>query len=170
MKTIYLARHAKSSWTTGSADFGRPLSVRGETDAMKVGRKMFDLDWRPQKIISSPAVRAKLSCQVYCEILKFNEEDIEWNSDIYNACTITLLQLLTNLDENTESVMLLGHNPSMEDLIVHLCGYSQVNEQKQADGKIFTTANVAKITTESLWKDIVMDEMQLHKILRPKEL
>ena len=171
MKTIYLARHAKSSWSSGfTKDFDRPLNSRGESDAIKMGKAMQDLSWYPEKIIASPAIRVKQTCKAYCKIIDYSIENIEWNTDIYAAYTITLLQLLTSLDENTNSIMLIGHNPAIEDLLIHLCGYSKVNETKQSDGKIFTTANVAKLTTNSAWKDLVMDEMSLEKLLRPKEL
>ena len=171
MKTIYLARHAKSSWNSGSdTDFDRPLNSRGEADAIKMGEELLRLSWMPEKIIASPAIRVKQTCQAYCEILGYQIGNIEWNSEIYSAYTITLLQLLTGLNESTQSVMLIGHNPAMEELLVHLCGHSQVNDQQQSDGKIFTTANVAKLTTNATWKNLVTDEMKLEKLLRPKEL
>lgn len=171
MKTIYLARHAKSSWSSGFVkDFDRPLNTRGESDAVKMGEAMQNLSWMPEKILASPAMRVKQTCEAYCEILDYPIDNVDWNPDIYAAYTITLLQLLTSLEETTKSVMLIGHNPAMEDLLLHLCGYSKVNETKQSDGKIFTTANVAKLNTNAPWKDLVMDEMYLEKMLRPKEL
>ena len=171
MKTIYLARHAKSSWNSVAVnDFDRPLNIRGEADAVKMGEELKRLDWLPEKIIASPAIRAKQTCKAYCEILDYPVANVEWNSEIYAAHTITLLQLLLSLNESINSVMLIGHNPAMEDLLVHLCGYSKVSEQQQKDGKIFTTANVAKLSTNVEWKDLVMDEMSLYKMLRPKEI
>ena len=171
MKTIYLARHAKSSWNSVAvSDFDRPLNRRGEADAVKMGEELKRLDWLPEKIIASPAIRAKQTCKSYCEILDYPVANVEWNSEIYAAHMITLLQLLLSLNESINSVMLIGHNPAMEDLLVHLCGYSKVSEQQQKDGKIFTTANVAKLSTNVEWKDLVMDEMSLDKMLRPKEI
>lgn len=171
MKTIYLARHAKSSWSSiATSDFNRPLSKRGQSDSVKIGEELKQLNWLPGKLIASPAIRVKQTCKTYCEILDYPLDNVEWNSEIYAAHTITLLQILASLNETINSVMLIGHNPAMEDLLVHLCGYSQVSEQQQKDGKIFTTANVAKLTTQADWKDLVMDEMHLDKLLRPKEL
>lgn len=171
MKTIYLARHAKSSWGNPvKTDFDRPLNKRGQADAIKMGEELKRLAWLPEKIIASPAIRAKQTVKAYCEIIDYPIQSIEWNSEIYAAYIITLLQLLTNLSENTKSVMLVGHNPALEDLLVHLCGYAKVSQCQQKDGKIFTTANIAKITTNVAWKDLVMDEMQLEGLLRPKEL
>lgn len=171
MNTIYLARHAKSSWMSSALnDFDRPLNKRGEKDAVLIAEELKRLAWLPEKIIASPAIRAKQTCKAYCEILDYPVSNVEWNSEIYAAHTITLLHILTGLDESKNSVMLIGHNPAMEDLLVHLCGYAQVSEHQQKDGKIFTTANVAKLTTEAAWKDLVMDEMNLESLLRPKEV
>ena len=171
MKTIYLARHAKSSWNSiATSDFDRPLSKRGQLDSVKVGEELKRLDWLAEKIIASPAIRVKQTCKSYCEIIDYPLGNVEWNSEIYAAHTITLLHILASLNETIKSVMLIGHNPAMEDLLVHLCGYEQASEKQQKDGKIFTTANVAKLTTQADWKDLVMDEMQLDKLLRPKEI
>jgi len=171
MKTIYLARHAKSSWSSGAdTDFDRPLNERGEADAIKIGEELKRLDWLPEKIIASPAIRAKQTCEVYCETLGYSVRDIEWNSEIYEARTITLLHLLASLDETTKSVMLMGHNPAMEDLLVLLSGYSTVCKHQQSDGKIFTTANIVKLTTDATWTELVSDEIRLEKLLRPKEI
>jgi len=85
MKTIYLARHAKSSWDMSfvlnlSSDFDRPLNKRGESDAVKVGNEMKKRLWQPDVIISSPAKRAKQTCLSYCENLDYSSNDIEWET------------------------------------------------------------------------------------------
>ena len=171
MKTIYLARHAKSSWNSLAAtDFDRPLSSRGMEDAERIGEELQSLGWLPEKIIASPAIRVKQTCKILCEAIHFPVDQVEWNSEIYAAYMVTLLHLLSSLDESVDRVMLIGHNPAMEDLLVHLCGYSTINEVKQKDGKIFTTANIAKLTSDVEWKNLVMDEAKLEKLLRPKEI
>ncbi len=168
-KTIYLARHAKSSWNSGAAtDYERPLSRRGLTDVVRMGDELHRLGWKPEKIISSPAIRAKQTCQILCEKLDFPFSDVMWNTDIYAAYVVTLLHSLSTLSESTKSVMLIGHNPAMEDLLLHFC--SDANAFQQDNGKLFTTGNVAKITLNSKWKDLTMCEANLEKILRPKEL
>jgi len=122
-KTIYLARHAKSAWDTDAAsDFDRPLSNRGQQDVVRVGKKFAELGWKPDKIISSPALRARQTCEVLCENIGISADRIIWNDDIYAAYTVSLLHLLSQQPEALESVMLVGHNPSMEELLVHLCG------------------------------------------------
>ena len=171
MKTIYLARHAKSSWNTEvTSDFERALNERGKADSIKMAEELRRLMWLPEKIIASPAVRVKQTCKAYCEILEYPLGEVEWNSDIYEAYAVTLLQVLANLDEGIQSVMLIGHNPSLEDVLMNLCGRSALKEHSQVNGKIFTTANIAKLITNSPWKDLITDDVLLDEILRPKEL
>lgn len=168
-KTIYLARHAKSSWDSGvSKDFGRPLSERGQIDATRMGIELNMLGWKPEKIIASPALRAHQTCLALCAGMQLSADDmVAWNKDIYAAYMITLLQILTSLPEQQQSIMLIGHNPSMEDLLLHLCG-DDVPRQK--NGKLFTTANVARLSVSVPWKELVMHNAQLEGLLRPKEL
>lgn len=168
-KTIYLARHAKSSWKSDAVtDFDRPLNNRGISDALLMGDELNRLDWKPEKIISSPAIRAKQTCKTLCEKLAIPIESVVWNKDIYAAYVITLIHILSTLPESTKSVMLIGHNPAMEDLLLHFCGDASSYHQK--DGKLLTTSNVVKITTQSDWKDLTLCDAVLDKILRPKEL
>ncbi|MCF6190832.1 MAG: histidine phosphatase family protein [Cocleimonas sp.] len=168
-KIIYLARHAKSSWDSGAAtDYDRPLSNRGVADAVRMGDELQRLGWKPERVISSPAIRAKQTCQTLCDKLDFPFDGVVWNKDIYAAYVVTLLHSLSALPESSNSVMLMGHNPSMEDLLLHFC--SDANAFQQENGKLFTTGNIAKITVDAAWKDLTLCEAKLEEILRPKEL
>jgi phosphohistidine phosphatase len=168
-KTIYLARHAKSAWDTAApTDFDRPLSNRGMDDAIAMGKALNFQSWKPEKIISSPALRAQLTCLAYCEYLDFDTNLIHWQKEHYAAYMVTLLQCLTNLPETLNSVMLLGHNPAMEDLLIHLCG--DLSDYRQQNGKLFTTGNIARLSTKGKWRDLIMGEAIMIQLLRPKEL
>ena len=168
-KTIYLVRHAKSSWYQRvTSDFERPLSDRGIADAIRMGDTLNSLGWKPEKILSSPAIRAKQTCEIFCDKLTIPLDNINWKKDIYAAYTVTLLQLLSAQNESLKSIMLIGHNPSMEDLLLHLCHDALSHRQK--NGKLLTTGNVVKITLSTSWKEIAMSDATLVKILRPKAL
>jgi len=170
-KTIYLARHAKSAWDSGaSTDFDRPLSERGMADAIRMGKALNKLSWKPEKIIASPALRAQLTCLAYCDCLDIDEQEVAWDEDFYAAYMVTLLHRLSSLPEDINSVMLVGHNPAMEDLLEHLCSEPALHNYRQKNGKLFTTGNVAKISVGVAWKDLLMSELILEKLLRPKEL
>jgi phosphohistidine phosphatase len=170
-KILYLARHAKSSWRSDAqSDFDRPLSKRGRDDAARVAKALRNLGWQPDTIISSPAIRAKQTCRYYAEALGFTPNQVIWNNDIYHAYTITLLHLLSRLPDDCNHVMLVGHNPAMEDLLYHLCGEESARVHMQNNGKLLTTANVVKIVIDVAWKDLVMCDALLDQFLRPKEL
>jgi len=170
-KTIYLVRHAKSSWTSGAkSDFERPLSKRGLENIAQMGQKLNKLGWYPESVISSPALRAKKTCRILCESVDFPADSIAWNNDIYAAYMVTLLHILSAQSESNKSVMLVGHNPAMEDLLLHLCGEGIWKSHAQENGKLFTTGNVAKISFKGPWKSLTMNESKLVQLLRPKEL
>ena len=165
-KIIYLARHAKSSWSSqASNDFDRPLSQRDESDAHLIASELSKQNWKPEKIIASPALRAKQTCLAFCESLNIPDGIVEWDKNIYEAHMITLLQKLSSLPESLQSVMLIGHNPSMENLLLHLSDHVP----RQDNGKILTTGNVAKLSTSTLWEDMILQNMTLKGLLRPKE-
>jgi len=170
-KTIYLARHAKSAWDSGApTDFDRPLSDRGVDDAIRMGRELDKRSWKPEKIIASPALRSQLTCLAYCDCLGINEQEVVWTDDFYAAYMVTLLQSLRALSDSVKSVMLIGHNPAMEDLLLHLCDEQAVQNYYQKNGKLFTTGNVAKISVEGEWEKLLMLGANLEEILRPKAL
>ena len=170
-KTIYLARHAKSSWKShAQTDFDRPLSKRGMKNAEKMGVELAKLNWMPECIISSPALRASQTCHILCENIGFPSDHIVWSRDIYAAYMVTLLHALSREPETTKSVMLVGHNPAIEDLLLHLCGEAIWKDHAQKNGKLFTTGNIAKISVDNTWKSLAMGGAKLAQLLRPKEL
>ena len=170
-KTIYLARHAKSSWNSPAQnDFERPLSRRGMADAQRVASELAHRQWIPEKMISSPAERAKQTCHAFCEGIHYPQEDVIWEPALYGAYTITLLQLISHLPEALNSVMLIGHNPAMEDCLEHLCDAAVFEKLRQVNGKLFTTSNVARLHLSVPWKDIVMQQADLESLIRPKAL
>jgi len=111
---LFLLRHAKSDWSTqGQKDFDRELAPRGNLDAPRMGRKLYELGVSPDLIIASTAIRAKYTAQYIAEQLKFDTEKIEFNEEIYEASLRTLLHVINNLPEETKKVMLVGHNPGL---------------------------------------------------------
>ena len=86
MKTLYLIRHAKSSWDDPKLpDFERPLNTRGERDAPKMGKRLKEKDVHPQTMISSPAKRALTTCTKICEVLGCPSQIIKTNRRLYHA-------------------------------------------------------------------------------------
>jgi len=121
IKTLYIARHAKSSWDDSSlSDFERPLKKRGEKDAPMMGKILYSKDVQPDLIISSPAQRAISTAHILATEIKYPIENIVTNEAIYEASTSTLLDIIEQLDDTLKSVMLIGHNPSFTRLANYL--------------------------------------------------
>ena len=120
-KTLYLARHAKSSWADPDlSDFERPLKKRGEKDAPMMGKILASKGVKPELIISSPAKRAITTAYILAEEIKYPKENIVTKEDIYAAATSDLLEIIEQLDDSLKSVMLVGHNPSFTNLANYL--------------------------------------------------
>ncbi len=114
MKTLYLVRHAKSSWKFPELDdFERPLNKRGKRDAPAMGRLLKDKDIMPDIIISSPAVRASMTTKIISDILSYPLSRVKYSDEIYEADTTSLLRVVSRVDDKFNSTMLIGHNPGM---------------------------------------------------------
>ena len=161
MKTLLLLRHAKSSWATATtADFNRSLNERGIRTAPVIGKLLKDDNLTPDLIICSPARRTRQTLELVIEATGW-EIETRFDSDIYEASTGALLEILSGVDDGIESILMIGHNPGLEDLIRNLTGeiYS------------FPTAGLAKISlaVES-WENIVSSCGKLEMLIKPKEI
>ncbi|MDM8542641.1 histidine phosphatase family protein [Desulfococcaceae bacterium HSG9] len=117
MRTLYLVRHAKSSWKNpGLDDFERPLNKRGYRDAPFMGKILKKMNVSPSLIISSSATRAGVTARTIAEKINYPLEKIQYSEDIYLAGEGELLRLIERLDDNKKKVMLVGHNPGFTSL------------------------------------------------------
>lgn len=116
MKTLYLLRHAKSSWDNPDLeDFDRPLNARGEKDAPRMGKRLRKGDLKPELICSSPAVRAITTARLVAEEMEYPVNTILRVEKLYHAGSETILGVLRGIDDRHGSVMLVGHNPGFTD-------------------------------------------------------
>lgn len=161
MKTIFLLRHAKSSWENSDlSDFDRPLNQRGLEAAPFMGEIIFKNQFQIDKIISSPARRARQTAILVKENANINGE-IEYDDRIYEASPPRLLKVISEIDEKYQSAMLVGHNPGMEGLVKSLAGELQP----------MPTAALAVIDLKiDKWNEIIADCGTLRTLLRPKSL
>ncbi|HEY4651523.1 MAG TPA: histidine phosphatase family protein [Pontibacter sp.] len=116
MKTLYILRHAKSSWEFEElSDHDRPLNKRGRDDAPLIGRELASRGVLPGLIISSPAVRAITTANLVGKELGYNPDDIVIDERIYGADKNTLLEVVQETPVEHESVMLVGHNEALTE-------------------------------------------------------
>lgn len=126
MKHILLLRHAKSSWEDSSLDdFDRPLAKRGLKDAPRMGAFAQQTGYVPDLIISSPAERAKQTTRLFRKSAGIEKQEIQWEEDFYYGSCFDYLRVLQKCDDNRETVMLVGHNPKMEEMVSLLCSDSK---------------------------------------------
>lgn len=124
MKHLYLVRHAKSSWAQlDTPDFDRPLNKRGKADAPIMGRHL-----RQQRgvvvnqVICSTAKRARATAKLLVKGLAYDFDQVLWNETIYSGDVNDLCNLIKKSDDAWQSVMVIGHNPDMTDLVNLLAG------------------------------------------------
>jgi phosphohistidine phosphatase len=122
MKTLLILRHAKSSWKDDSLpDRERPLNKRGQEDAPKMGALLRKKDLVPDLVLSSPAQRARLTAELVIEESGYQGE-VEFREELYSFDAEPYLKALTRLEDTIQCVMLVGHNPAMEELVERLTG------------------------------------------------
>ena len=114
MKSLYLLRHAKSSWAEhGLSDRERPLAKRGLHDAPMMGERFHSRGEHLDRVISSPAVRAHTTAQLFCEACGFQAQDIETESDLYFLGSGSIEEVILNQDDERQALMLVFHNPDI---------------------------------------------------------
>ena len=116
MKTLYIIRHAKSSWKDMSLDdYDRPLNKRGKLNAPLMGSRLKKETVKPDIILSSPAKRAKSTAKIIAKKLKYSKK-IVFNEDVYESSPSKLHKILTKIDDKNSIVFLFGHNPELNML------------------------------------------------------
>lgn len=123
MKTLYLMRHAKSSWEDKNIeDIDRPLNERGNRNAPFMGQIMQQNGILPEEIITSSAERNLATLRHICPIIDFPFSNVKVDYNLYNAPVATIIMTIKEVPEYINSLMIVGHNPGMTDLVVYLSG------------------------------------------------
>ncbi|WP_400193286.1 SixA phosphatase family protein [Hymenobacter sp. B81] len=116
MKTLYLMRHAKSSWSFNDlSDQERPLNDRGRSDAPHMGQALAARGIRPHLLVSSPAVRAMSTAALVARELQYPPDQIQVIDGIYHADVDQLVDIIRELPDEAETVLLVGHNNTISD-------------------------------------------------------
>lgn len=160
MKTLYILRHAKSSWSDPDlADFDRPLNDRGNTAAPFMGKVIGENGFNPELILSSPAVRARQTAELVIGSAPLPGE-LKFDDRIYEASPQTLRTVASEISDDVGSAMIVGHNPGMEGFIRYLTGELQP----------MPTAALAVIHLNiDKWRDVGGNSGRLSKVFRPKD-
>lgn len=167
-RELLILRHGKSDWDSGAKnDFKRPLAKRGKRDAPRVGEWLYREGLVPTYVVSSPAERARQTAHKVCKNLDHKYKDVVWDSDIYDADVDALIRVLGRVPASAPLVLLVGHNPGLEDLIGYLAGG---DFDAPDDGKLLTTAATARLEMPDDWSQLDRGCAVLLSITKPKEL
>ncbi|TNF38640.1 MAG: histidine phosphatase family protein, partial [Gammaproteobacteria bacterium] len=132
---LLILRHGKSDWPIGVPDFDRPLKERGKRDARRMGLWIVEQRIVPDHVISSPAARAITTAEKICKVMGVHHSKIIQDEMTYEAEVDNLVAVLKKAPEKAGIVMLIGHNPGLESLLLHLADNVLIPE----DGKLLPT-------------------------------
>jgi phosphohistidine phosphatase len=121
MKTLFLIRHAKSSWEDPyQKDMERVLNERGKRDAPRMGKRLKEREVNPDFMLTSPAVRALSTCETIAGIIGYKKENIRTDRKLYHASDEQILTIIKKLSDKHNEVMLFGHNPGLSEFVERL--------------------------------------------------
>lgn len=175
MKSLGLFRHAKSGWADPRArDFDRPLGERGERGAAIMGRHIRDYGRERglhfDRVLASPAVRVAETIE-RAELAFAGGLTVEWDRRIYLASSATLIDLLRDLEGDPAAVLMVGHNPGLEDVIFDLVpddGTSPLRDEIEV--KFPTAAFAVLELAVDRWANLNEGCARIVALTRPRDL
>lgn len=170
MKILTLLRHAKSSWDDPvTRDFDRPLNARGRRAARTIGREMRALGLAFDAVIASSAVRVRETLRDVAEGYGRPLEHEE-DADLYLASPAVLLERIHHIDDGVERLLVVGHNPGLEQLALLLAGADESGKRGELAVK-YPTATIAEIALPvASWADVREGGGTLRRFIRPRDL
>ena len=166
-KTLYLLRHAKSSWDDPTlADHDRPLASRGRRASRVIAEHLRRQRITPTLVLCSSSTR---TCETLERISAGLGEEIEVQIEegLYTASASDLLERLRKVDARVDSVMLIGHNPALWELALSLAGAGR--DLKRLTKK-FPTAALATLAFQGSWRELASGAAELVAFVTPREL
>ena len=162
MKTLFLIRHAKSSWSSPELyDIDRPLNERGKNDAPLIGNVLKNNSVSADIIYSSPAVRAITTAKIIARSIGYPTKKIIIKPGIYEASVPDLLTIINSIDNKYNNAMIFGHNPGLSYLSNYLCNNFRNN---------MPTCSVVQLQFEiNNWIEITENSGSLIKFEYPKK-
>jgi phosphohistidine phosphatase len=168
MKTLLLLRHAKSSWTDPLDDHDRPLSGRGGRAARAMAEHMASQGLVPDRVLCSSAVRTSETWALMAPHL--GEPPLETSRTLYLASPGELLAAVRAGAGDAERLLLVGHNPGIEELARALAGSGDEDALRRLRRKFPTGALAVLRLASDAWTDLAPATAELVEFVRPKDL
>jgi phosphohistidine phosphatase len=167
MKRLYLLRHATSSWNDSSLpDHDRPLAGRGRRAARAIARHVRERGIEPELVLCSTARRARETLERIEPAL--GAPAVQLERDLYAASAPALLERLRTVPDTVHSVMLVGHNPGLQDLALDLARPAPT--ARELATKYPTAALATLALPASSWQELDRDTAELVELVRPRDL
>lgn len=163
MKTLILMRHAKSSWAEPMQnDFDRPLNDRGKQDAPEMAKRLLKKNSVPDLIVCSTAKRTHKTARLVAGELKYNEQDILREHELYEAHVNDMLHVIRQFDDEKNTILLIAHNPTITSMVGYLTGAYIEN---------MPTAGQASVSFAfKTWKQVAQETGKLNWFDYPKSM
>ena len=170
MKTIFLLRHAKSSWQNHNLDdFDRPLSDRGIKACKKIGKYLKKKNISPDIVYCSTAVRAKQTWELVNRIVE-KKENVLFKKNLYMSDLSNFIEIIKKTKKKFKSLMIVSHNPGIEYLALELSKDKNNEVYKKIYNKYPTGALVIIKYNIDKWNKVDLKKGSLYKFIKPKEL
>lgn len=168
-KELLLLRHAKSSWDNPQLkDFDRPLAPRGRAVAPLIGQELSALGWHPRMALVSSSARTRETWQLLSASLKHTPSPT-FRDTLYEATADQLLAEVHRTPEIVGTLLVLGHNPGLEEFAVRLAGDGSDDAALRQLRKKFPTAGLARLAFTGRWDELQFGAARLLDCLRPKD-
>ncbi|MET2827536.1 SixA phosphatase family protein [Mesorhizobium shangrilense] len=169
-RQLLLLRHAKSSWDDPDlTDFDRPLSARGLKTAPLIGRELARRGWLPDMALVSPALRTRDTWRLVAAQFPA-KVPTEFFRALYDASAGDILDLVRQVDNATATMLVVGHNPGLEEFARLLSGPGSKASALQTLAEKFPTAAIARFVVKGDWATLAPGSAELTHCLRPKDL
>lgn len=166
---LMLLRHAKSAWPAGVADINRPLGERGRKAAPRMGDYMKQHELVPERALVSTAKRAQETWQLVAAALPTGIA-VENTRAIYEVGAAQILSVLRATDPAVRTLLVVGHNPGLEDLAFQLVGSGDADLRMRMADK-FPTAALAVLEFEATgWRELAPGGARLRRFVTPRSL
>ncbi|MFD6550047.1 SixA phosphatase family protein [Streptomyces sp. NPDC058398] len=167
MRRLVVLRHAKSAWPDGVPDHERPLAPRGRRDAPAVGRALADADLLPDLALCSTAVRARDTGESAAREWG-TPPSVLFDGRLYGADVTELLEAVREVPERVRTLLLIGHNPGLEELVLELAGDGFEGTLDRVRTKFPTSAVAVLVWHGSAWHELGPGDALLTDLVVPR--
>ena len=172
MKQIFLLRHAKSDWSTmGQQDFDRGLASRGIKDISLISDYVKKNNFKLDEVLCSSANRTKETFDLCADGFDFDIKNVKYLDDLYYGNHESIIDLLVNINQAANSVLIVGHNPAIQETVLRLSDTDQnSNLLNRVEHKYPTAAFCTLTSTIDKWSHTGDTMFKIKEFICPKEL